>query len=73
MCVDGEEIQAEKLEGAGERGIEMSERLELNGTRGGRVAVEMRQLVGQWVVWAGRQTEGTTADEDRAPWLPVWR
>lgn len=37
VCVDGEEIQAEKLEGAGERGIEMSERLELNGTRGGGV------------------------------------
>lgn len=35
---------------------------------GGRVFVEMRQLVGQLVVWAGTHT-GSTADEDRAPWL----
>lgn len=34
---------------------------------GGRVSVEMRQLVGQLVVWAGTHT-GSTADEDREPW-----
>lgn len=34
---------------------------------GGRVSVEMRQLVGQLVVWAGTH-RGSTADEDRAPW-----